>query len=75
MPVKEKTTLCASPFLDTAAFTCKEDAKTLSAQALAESIMDAYQRAKTMTLSYSQQWDKELTESLEKINPIRVTQS
>jgi len=55
--------------------TCKEDAKTLSAQALAESIMDAYQRAKTMTLSYSQQWDKELTESLEKINPIRVTQS
>lgn len=37
--------------------------------------MDAYQRAKTMTLSYSQQWDKELTESLEKINPIRVTQS
>ena len=35
--------------------TCKEDAKTLSAQALAESIMDAYQRAKTMTLSYSQQ--------------------
>lgn len=52
---------------------CKEKAKTLAAEALAQYIVDAYRQAKAAAQSYSDERSTELAAALRKINPIHVT--